>query len=60
MLIVVEVGNNSYFSSDGTITECGKSLAAWQALGNDKGSTVAMTPSDAAILAQAKLKLGMQ
>ena len=54
------VHDNEYYTSDGNITECGMSLAAWQAKGadNDKGSTVAPYPKDEVIIGWAKEKLG--
>ncbi len=52
------VHDNEYFTADGNITECGMSLQAWQAKGNDKGSTVAKYPKDAEIIGWAKAKLG--
>jgi len=33
------LGGNSVFSPTGKVTECGMPLAAWQALGNDPGTT---------------------
>jgi len=53
--------NNQYFTQDGTITECGSSLSKWQAgnpKGNDANSNVTKLPSDAAIIAKVKAKLG--
>jgi hypothetical protein len=51
------LGNNTYFTSDGTVTECGKPLSDWQATGKDKGSTVEKYPSDDSIIAMAKTML---
>ena len=33
------VGNNPVYTPTGKVTECGTSLAAWQAQGNDPGTT---------------------
>ena len=52
------VHDNAYYTADGNITECGMSLQAWQAKGNDKGSTVARYPKDDEIIGWAKAKLG--
>ena len=53
------LGNNTVFSPTGNITECGASLAAWQAAGNDAGTTAAAysesLPSDLIALARARL-----
>ena len=51
------LSNNQYFTKDGKVTECNKDLADWQKDGNDQGSTVAATPSDATIIGWAKQKL---
>jgi hypothetical protein len=40
------VGNNSVYNPTGVVTECGDSLAAWQALGNDPGTTASVLPTD--------------
>ena len=52
------VHNNEYYTSSGNISECGMGLAAWQAKGNDKGSTVSKYPEDAVVIGWAKAKLG--
>jgi len=55
------MSNNQYFTQDGSITECGTSLAKWQAASpgnNDAGSNVTTLPTDAAIIARVKAKLG--
>ena len=44
------VNSNKYFTPSGNISECHMPLAAWQAKGEDKGSTVAKTPADADLL----------
>jgi len=51
--------DNSYFTPDGTLTECGGNLSQAQAKGFDVGSTVAMTPSDDDILGWASDLLGI-
>ena len=54
------MANNQYFTQDGSITECGTSLAKWQAMSpgnNDPGSNVTKLPSDATIIAKVKAKL---
>jgi hypothetical protein len=48
------VHDNAYFSPSGAVYECEEDLAAWQAKGNDKGSTVAKLPSDMTIIGWAK------
>lgn len=54
------MGNNSYYTSTGQITECGKSLADSQKDGMDLGSTVSMYPSDDSIIAWARELLSMR
>jgi hypothetical protein len=51
---------NQYFTPSGAISECGEDLAKWQGKGNEPGSNVTTTPSDAAIIAIAKAKLSIQ
>ena len=51
------VRDNAYYTSSGAINECGADLAAWQAKGNDKGSTVAKFPTDATVIGWAKTLL---
>jgi hypothetical protein len=46
----VLVGNNSVFTQDGTLSECGMTLEQWQAKGNDLGTTVAAWPEDADLI----------
>jgi hypothetical protein len=53
------VHDNAIYTPSGKVTECGMSLAAWQAAGNDPGSSAAVTPSDDVILALARTALGM-
>jgi len=38
------LGGNSVFSPTGNISECGQPLRAWQAAGNDPGTTAAAFP----------------
>merc|ERR1712070_465034 len=45
-----QLHDNSYFTPDGNLKECGGSLAQAQAKGFDSGSTVSTTPADDAIL----------
>ena len=53
------MGNNNYYTSDGTIKECGVALNDWQKKGNDKGSTVGKFPTDGDICDWASKLLGM-
>lgn len=53
------VHDNSIFTPTGKVTECGMALAAWQAKGGDPGTTAAVTPDDATLLALARSALGM-
>jgi len=53
------VFDNSIYTPTGLVTECGKSLADWQAQGGDPGTTAATIPDDATLLALAKAALGM-
>jgi hypothetical protein len=46
--------DNKYYTPDGTVNECGKSLAEWQAQGHDAGSSVAVHPSDDELLGWAR------
>jgi hypothetical protein len=55
-----QMSDNAYFTPDGTVSECGMSLADWQEKGDsEKGSTAAKTPSDDTIIGWAKEKLGI-
>ena len=54
------VHDNKIFTPTGRVTECGKSLADWQAAGNDQGTVAAPFPADADLLAAAKVMLGLQ
>eukprot|EP00397_Hematodinium_sp_SG-2012_P008391 GEMP01008450.1.p1 GENE.GEMP01008450.1~~GEMP01008450.1.p1 ORF type:complete len:826 (-),score=200.92 GEMP01008450.1:1024-3501(-) len=44
------VSHNSYYTKNGSISECGMDLADWQALGNDVSSTVSTWPRDEEII----------
>jgi hypothetical protein len=48
------VHDNAYFTPSGNISECKMDLAAWQAAGNDKGSSVGALPADETIIKWAK------
>ena len=52
------VHDNAYYTSTGNVTECKMDLKAWQAKGEDKGSTVGSFPTDETIIGWAKAKLG--
>jgi len=56
----ISLSNNKYFTPNGTLTECGKSLAESQALGMDLGSSVGTIPSDDRILGWAAQMLGIE
>ena len=53
------VYNNTIWTPTGTVTECGTSLAAWQAQGNDIGTTASKYPADSVVLAEARALLGL-
>jgi len=53
------VHDNHIYTPTGRVTECGMDLAAWQAQGGDPGTTAAVTPDDATLLALARAALGM-
>ena len=53
------VHDNAVYTPTGAVTECGMTLAQWQAAGNDPGTTAAVTPSDDVILTLARAALGM-
>ena len=53
------VQNNTVWVPQGTtVTECGTSIAAWQAQGGDPGTTVSTYPADSVVLAKARQILG--
>lgn len=47
------LGGNAVSSPTAHVTECGESLEAWVAAGNDPGSTAGLYPSDEAVIAAA-------
>jgi hypothetical protein len=55
------VGNNTIYTPTGRVTECGTSLAQWQAQGNDPGTTNHSYAdlTDAMLLGYARNVLGM-
>ena len=55
------VGNNTIYTPTGRVTECGTTLAAWQAQGNDPGTTNHSYAdlTDAMLLGYARNVLGM-
>jgi len=55
------MGQNSYYTPDGNVQECGSSLKDWQSKDktNEPGSTVGKTPDDATIIGWAKAKLSI-
>jgi len=48
------VHNNMVFSPTASVSECGMSLANWQAQGNDPGTTAAVLPSDSTLISWIK------
>jgi len=52
------VHDNQYFTATGNVTECRMDVHAWQAKGEDKGSSVSTYPADAVVIGWAKEKLG--
>lgn len=53
------MGNNSYFTDTGNVTECNTHSSDWPSAGIEPGSTVSTTPSDEEILTHARTKIGM-
>ena len=53
------VGGNTIWSPKGNITECGTSLAAWQAKGNDVGTKAMAYPPDETVLSVVRRTLRM-
>lgn len=51
--------DNTVYTPTGAVTECGKTLAAWQATGGDPGTVAKAWPADADLLALARAALGM-
>jgi hypothetical protein len=56
---VTLVGNNTIWNPTGEVTECGGSLAAWQAKGHDLGTTGAKWPEDSVVLGVGRKILGL-
>ena len=54
-----EMHDNRVYTIDGKATLSGKSIASWNAMGVDLRTTVATIPSDAQLVAAAKVILGM-
>ena len=54
------VYNNTIYSPTAAVSECGMTLADWQLLGNDQGTTAHLLPPDALILDWAKALLGLE
>lgn len=56
-----KMSGNQYYTPNGTVTECGKSLEEWQNMDSDNepGSSVDKIPSDAEIIGWAREVLGM-
>ena len=52
------VHDNAYYTASGSISECKMDLKAWQARGNDKGSTVGPLPTDDTLIGWARSMLG--
>ena len=53
------VYGNTVWSPTGAVTECGKSLAAYQATGGDPGTTASAYPDDSVVLAIARKLMGL-
>jgi hypothetical protein len=53
------VFGNTVWSPTGAVTECGMSLAAYQAKGGDVGTTAGAYPDDSVVLAIAKSLMGL-
>ena len=51
--------SNQIYTPTGNVTECGMSLAAYQAKGHDVNTTAAPFPASSAILDAARTALGM-
>jgi len=56
----ISLSNNKYFTPDGTLTECDKSLSQSQEIGMDQGSSVGEIPPDDTILRWASEMLGIE
>ena len=53
------VHDNTMYTPTGAFSECGTTLANWQAQGGDSGTVALPTPDDATLLALARGVLGM-
>ncbi len=53
------VHDNTVWSPTGAVTECGKSLAAYQATGGDPGTTASAYPDDSVVLGIARQLMGL-
>ena len=53
------VYGNTIWSPTGAITECGQTLAAYQATGGDPGTTASAYPADSVVLGIAKTLMGL-
>ena len=53
------VYGNTVWTPTGAVTECGMSLAAYQAKGGDPGTTAAPYPDDSVVLALARKLMGL-
>ena len=53
------VHDNHIYTPNGNVTECGMSLAEWQAKGNDPGTTASMWPDDADLVKKIQRLLNM-
>lgn len=56
---ITKVGGNTVWSPTGAITECGATLAQWQAAGGDPGTFAGPWPTDDIVLIHAKQILGV-
>ena len=53
------MANNTIYSPTGNVSECGMTLAQWQAQGNDLGTTGSPFPDDSVVLGVARKILGL-
>jgi hypothetical protein len=53
------IGNNTVYTPTGNVSECGQALTAWQAAGNDLGTTTAPYPPTSTLLGIAQELLGV-
>jgi hypothetical protein len=52
------IGNNSYYTASGNVTECKMQLREWQKQGKDLNSTSSRYPPDVEVIQWAKTMLG--